>query len=192
MEYPKSKKVGDIGEEEILKKILPKYPKAFIDDIGKANSKWDIYIPEIGEGIEVKIDFKSNYSHNILIETEFDGRPSALSLTEAKYWVIITGYRYIWITPLQIYRFLELHPYFGRVFLTGKGDNVSKIAHLPTQEKFLQYVRSLDKKNGWVDMIEENEILYYKRFSKSGSAEDIDEDSIYDENRILDVLNIKA
>ena len=187
MEYVKSKKVGDIGEEEILKKLQKKYPKTFIDDIGKANSKWDLFVPEINEGVEVKIDFKSNYSHNILIEVEFDGRLSALSLTEAKYWVIITGYRYIWITPLQIYRFLELHPEFGRVRLRGKGDDVYKYAHLPLMEKFILYVHNLNKKDGWIDMIKEDEVLYYKRFIKSGDADDIE----IDEETILDVLNIK-
>lgn len=186
MEYPKSKKVGDIGEEEILKKVLPKHPDAYIDDIGKANSKWDIFLPRANYGIEVKIDFKSNYSKNILIEVEMNGKLSALSVTKARYWVIITGYRYIWITPLQIYRFLELHPEYGRAELTGIGDNKSKIAHLPLMEKLIRYVYTLDKEDGWIDMVQEDEILYYKRFSKSGEAEDIDEETL------LNVLDIKV
>lgn len=184
-EYPESKEVGNVGEKEILRKILPKHPDAYIDDIGKANSKWDIFLPRANYGIEVKMDFKANYSKNILIEVEFDGKLSALSLTEAKYWVFITGYKYIWITPLQIYRFLEMNPAFGRTTVRGRGDNVDKTVHLPPLQNFLQYIYKLDKKDGWVDLVGEDEILYYKRFSLSGEAEDISDE------RILEVLNIK-
>ena len=106
-EYSESKKAGDIGELEILKIIQRKYPLAYIDNTGKANSKWDIFIPELNIGVEVKMDYKSKHTGNIVIEVQMNGKLSALSGTEAKYWVFITGYRYIWITPLEIYRFLE-------------------------------------------------------------------------------------
>lgn len=35
MEYQESKKIGDIIEAEILKRIIRKYPKAYIDNTGK-------------------------------------------------------------------------------------------------------------------------------------------------------------
>ena len=50
--------------------------------------EWDIYIPELDEGVEVKSDQKSKHTGNIVIEIEFNGKPSALATTKAKYWVI--------------------------------------------------------------------------------------------------------
>lgn len=170
MEYTESKKAGDIGEEEILKKILPKYPKAYIDNIGKANSDWDIFIPEINEGIEVKNDYETNYTGNLVIEVEMDNKLSALSKTKAKYWVFITGYRYIWITPLEIYRFLEQHFEYGRVPFIGAGDTKEKKAYLVKHDVLIKHIyNDLTKEQGWVEMIKENEIMYYDNFTKSFS-----------------------
>jgi len=167
MEYPESKKIGDIGEKEILKKILLKYPKAFIDNIGKANSDWDIFIPEINEGIEVKNDYESNYTGNLVIEVEMNGKLSALSITKAKYWVFITGYRYIWITPLEIYRFLEQHFEYGRVSFIGNGDDKEKKAYLVNHDVFVKHIHNnLTKEQGWIEMINENEVMHYNNFTK--------------------------
>jgi hypothetical protein len=166
MEFKESKKVGDIIEEEVLKRILKKYPQAFIDDKGKKFSDWDIYIPEIKEGIEVKGDYKSKTTHNLVVEVEMNGKLSALSITKAKYWVFVEGYRLIWVTPLEIYRFLEQHIEYGRANFKGNGDNKSKKAHLISHNKFIDYVNNLDKKSGWIEMLKEDDILYYDNFSK--------------------------
>ena len=166
-EYAVSKKAGDIGEEEILKIIQLKYPKAYIDNTGKANSDWDIYVPEIKEGIEVKNDYESNYTGNLVVEVEMNGKLSALSVTKAKYWVFITGYRYIWITPLEIYRFLEQHFEYGRVQFTGNGDNKKKLAYLIRHDIFVKYIYDkLTKEQGWVEMIKNNEVMYFDNFTK--------------------------
>ena len=161
-EYKISKKIGDVGELEIHKRLIKKYPKAYIDNIGKANSDWDIFIPEINAGIEVKMDYKSLYSGNLLIEVYFN-KPSALSVTKAKYWVFITGERYIWITPLEIYRFIELYQYH-RKQLTGEGDEEAKIAYLIKHDDFVLYVHRLSKENGWVEMIKEDDVMYVDKF----------------------------
>lgn len=166
MKYIKSKKYGNIGEAEMLKRIQKQYPKAYIDDIGKANSNWDIWIPEIQMGIEVKMDYKSKETGNLVIEVEMSGKLSALSLTKAKYWVFVTGYDYIWITPLDIYRFLEQHFEYGRVPFTGDGDDNEKIAHLIGLNRFLDYVRKLNKEQAWIETIKENDVLYYDNMMK--------------------------
>jgi len=46
MEYHESKKMGDVGENEILKRVIKQYSLSYIDNIGKANSDWDIRVPE--------------------------------------------------------------------------------------------------------------------------------------------------
>lgn len=164
MDYFKSKKAGDIGEEEILIRINKKYANAYIDNTGKANSDWDIYIPEINEGVESKMDYKSKETGNIVIEVEMNGKPSALSVTKSKYWVFVTGYELIWITPLEIYRFIEQHPEYGRVPFTGDGDNKEKKAYLVRLHTLKKYVNNLPKTMGWIEKISENNVLYYNNF----------------------------
>ena len=165
MEFKESKLNGDIGEEEILKRIVKKYPCAYIDNRGKANSDWDIFIPEINEGIEVKNDYESKKTGNLVIEVEMNGKLSALSKTKAKYWVFITGYRYIWITPLDLYRFLEQNFKYGRVPFVGSGDTKEKKAYLVRHDELVKYIfNNLNKEQGWVEMIGDEEIMYYDKF----------------------------
>ena len=169
-EFNESLSGGKIGEEEILKKIQIKYPKAFIDGDGKKFSNWDIYIPEINESIEVKNDYKSKHTGNLVIEVECNGKLSALSITNATYWVFITGYEYIWITPLEIYRFLEQHFEYGRVPFVGDGDPYPKKAYLVILNVFKEYIENnLSKidKTGWIEKIHENEVMYYNNFTKN-------------------------
>lgn len=173
MVYNESKKAGDIGEKEILKKLLPKYPNAFIDDKGKACSDWDIYIPETKYGVEVKNDYKSKYTGNLVIEVMFDGKLSALSVTKAKYWVFITGYEYIWITPLDIYRFIEQHFEYGRVPFVAEGDYKQKWAYLVNLKVFIDYVKNLSKECGKVEEIKNDEIMYYDNFTSKVDVEKI-------------------
>ena len=72
-------KRGKYHENIILDKIKSKYSKAYIID-GYCKD-YDIYIPELNYGIEVKSDEKSKYTNNIVIEIEFNGKKSALSTT---------------------------------------------------------------------------------------------------------------
>lgn len=165
MEYVKSKQNGDIGEIAILERVVKQYPNAYIDDIGKANSNWDIFVPEIKEGIEVKCDYKSKETGNLVVEVEMNGNLSALSTTKAKYWVFITGYNYVWITPLEIYRFIEQHFEYGRVPFTGDGDNNGKLAYLVSLNAFIKHIRNnLSKDVAWIETINENDIMYYDNY----------------------------
>ena len=56
-------------EYRVLDIVKYKYPLAYIID-GYCKD-WDIYIPEIEIGIEVKSDEKSKYTGNIVIEIEY-------------------------------------------------------------------------------------------------------------------------
>tara|TARA_R110002020_G_scaffold192314_1_gene392449 strand:+ start:1159 stop:1599 length:441 start_codon:yes stop_codon:yes gene_type:complete len=109
----------------ILSKIKPKYPKAHIID--GYFKDYDIYIPEKGFGVEVKCDEKSQYTRNLVIEVEFDGKKSALSTTKAEYWVFYTGEEIIWIEPQMIKEIILSYPL---VSFCGKGDTKFKKAHL--------------------------------------------------------------
>lgn len=166
MDFNDSFSVGQIGENIVLEKIKKKYPKAFIDDRGGPFSGWDIYIPEIDEGVEVKLDYRSKYSGNLLIEVWMNGSLSALSKTKSKYWVIIDGYRYIWVKPLEIYRYIEIKELYRCKNILGKGDTKVKWGYLINRDDFVRYIYSLDKEDGHIEMIKENEVLHHSNFSK--------------------------
>jgi hypothetical protein len=163
-EFKESKVAGDVIEHEILAQIHKQYPKAFTTEKEGKFSDYDIYIPEIKEGIEVKGDYKSAETGNLVIEVEMNGKPSALSVTKAKYWVFVEGYRKIWVKPIDIYRFLESRIYYGRTTFTGDGDNKSKWAYLVNHKEFVEYIYTL--KDSKVEMIREDSPIFFDNYSK--------------------------
>jgi len=129
-------KVGRIYEEMVLEIIKNKYPKAYIED-GYCK-KWDIYIPEKEIGIEVKLDKKSKYTNNIVIEIEFNNKLSALSTTEAKYWVIHDGEYFNWFLVDDIKKCIKENNLKYTIF-TGRGDKHSKKAYLIKKHILYKY-----------------------------------------------------
>lgn len=129
-------KRGKYHENVILEVIQKKYPKAFIKD-GYCK-EYDIFIPELKIGVEVKSDEKSKFTGNIVIEIEFNNRPSALSTSEAKYWVIFDGYDYHWFLKDKI-KDCILENKLKWVEFIGKGDTKSKKAYLIKKEILYKY-----------------------------------------------------
>ena len=129
-------KRGKYHENVILEVIQKKYPKAFIKD-GYCK-EYDIFIPELKIGVEVKSDEKSKFTGNIVIEIEFNNRPSALSTSKAKYWVIFDGYDYHWFLKDKI-KDCILENKLKWVEFIGKGDTKSKKAYLIKKEILYNY-----------------------------------------------------
>lgn len=129
-------KRGKYHENVILEVIQKKYPKAFIKD-GYCK-EYDIFIPELKIGVEVKSDEKSKFTGNIVIEIEFNNRPSALSTSKAKYWVIFDGYDYHWFLKDKI-KDCILENKLKWVEFIGKGDTKSKKAYLIKKEMLYKY-----------------------------------------------------
>ena len=48
----------------------------------------------------------------------------------------------------------------------GDGDIVTKYAYLISHNDFVLYVYGLDKPNGWITMLENDDILYYDNYVK--------------------------
>jgi len=114
-------------------------------------------LPEINFSIEVKADFKSNYTGNFVIEVEFNGKLSALSTTKADVWVLLDYDFIYWIYPINIYRCIEQNG-FKRVSFTGNGDVVPKKAYLVPCDSLIKYAH---KKNKYTD--EEIKLLPVKK-----------------------------
>ena len=129
-------KRGKYHENVILEVIQKKYPRAFIKD-GYCK-EYDIFIPELKIGVEVKSDEKSKFTGNIVIEIEFNKRPSALITSKAKYWVIFDGYDYHWFLKDKI-KDCILENKLKWVEFIGKGDTKSKKAYLIKKEILYKY-----------------------------------------------------
>ena len=131
-------KVGKIYEEMVLQIIKKKYPKAYIQD-GYCKD-WDIYVPEKKIGVEVKLDKKSKYTNNIVIEIEFNGKPSALTTTRAEYWVIHDGECFNWFLVDDIKKCIKENNLIYSVF-RGRGDKHSKKAYLIKKHILYKYAK---------------------------------------------------
>ena len=133
--------IGHSSEDAVCAKIKKKYPKAHV--IGGYCKGYDIYVPETNKKIEVKQDKKSNYTNNIVVEIEMPpGTPSALSTTEADYWVFDDGEIYIWITPDALRQVVKP---FKPVKFIGKGDNKEKLAYLIKKDIIKRNALRVDK-----------------------------------------------
>jgi len=139
--FKESLVIGHSSEDAVCAKINKKYPRAHV--IKGYCKGYDIYVPETDKKIEVKQDKKSNFTHNIVVEIEMPpGNPSALSTTEADYWVFDDGETYIWITP-DILR--QVVKPFTPVKFIGKGDNKEKLAYLIKKDIIKRNALKVDK-----------------------------------------------
>tara|TARA_X000001316_G_scaffold12183_1_gene6117 strand:+ start:1644 stop:2099 length:456 start_codon:yes stop_codon:yes gene_type:complete len=130
-------KIGQELEQKVLKNIQEKYPSAVL--IPGKFKPFDIYVPETGHKIEVKADYKSQETGNIIIEVLMYDKPSALLSTEADYWIICTGKEYLWTTPQKIIQCIILNNIRCQDIL-GDGDSQVKKACLIPKELFKDYV----------------------------------------------------
>ena len=186
------KKFGDFVEDEILKEMQKKFPSAYnVNKDGVKNKKHDIKIPEIKKSIEVKADYVCPGTGNLWVEVVGWDGDSGLTTTEADWWIFVTGFRKIWITPLEIYRFLETHSksHHGREGGVGKGDTYEKIIYSVNHDDFVRYTYNLDRKNGHIDMIDKNDPLYW--FNCLNYNSDLEEKYMKNVKKMMKDLNIE-
>ena len=125
-----------IQVENMLLDILKrKYPASTLVNAFKG---YDIWIPEIHKSIEVKSDQKSNYTGNIVVEIEFNGKPSALMTTTADYWVFYDGNIFVSIEPKDIIKCIFMNK-LQYVEFVGNGDRKSKKAFLIKKDTLFAY-----------------------------------------------------
>lgn len=84
---------GKVFEKKALNLIQKKYPNAYMIE-GKFK-EWDIYIPELEMGIEVKSDAQYQKTGNFYVEYECRKKPSGISTTKSKYYFIYLDALYI-------------------------------------------------------------------------------------------------
>ena len=127
---------GEAIEQELLNKIQLKYPNAY--KVEGYFKDYDLYVPEINKSIEVKSDEKSKYTGNIVVEIEFNNKPSALSTTKADYWVWWDGYNFTWFYTDSIKKCIQETNQKLYTFI-GKGDTKEKKAYLVKKDILFNY-----------------------------------------------------
>ena len=145
MTFKESLATWKISEERICKKIQEKYPMAFIID-GYCK-EWDINVPELNVLVEVKQDYKSQQTGNLVVEYEM-GKPSGIQTSKADYWVFVTSEEdYIWATPQFIKDYIVFHRPEHKEFI-WPGDTKPKKVYLIRKEDFVKKLidKSKDKK----------------------------------------------
>lgn len=119
---------GKIVEERVLRILKKTFPEAH--QVKGYCKEGDIYIPAPHDKwVEVKYDPMSQQTGNIVVEVEFNGKPSALSTTKSYRWVFYTGKELIITSPKILRKMIkdnELRP----VEFVGDGDKHSKLAYL--------------------------------------------------------------
>ena len=123
-------KIGKEYEVKALSDIQVKYPKAYIID-GYCLD-WDIYIPEIKTGVEVKSDAQYKVTGNFYVEYFCNGKPSGIATTKADIY-------YIYLDKLYIIKTEVLKDKCRKYINTNRdkkgGDNIaSKGIVLPIKE----------------------------------------------------------
>ena len=131
--------IGKSVEDIVCEKVKKKYPKAHV--IQGYCKGYDIFVPETNMKIEVKQDKKSNYSGNFVVETEFNGKLSGISTTEADYWGFYDGKCFIWITPARLADAIKP---LRQVTFTGRGDDKPKKAYLVKKESIMSFANKID------------------------------------------------
>lgn len=126
-------------ERRVLDLLRTKYPCATIVNAFKG---YDIWIPEISKGIEVKSDQKSQHTGNIVIEIEFNGKPSALMTTKADFWIFYDGQKFVAIEPMEIIRCIFMNKLKYAEFI-GNGDTKSKKAFLVKKDILFSYGKEI-------------------------------------------------
>jgi hypothetical protein len=128
--FVKDLETGKVYEKKALELIQKKYPKAFIQD--GYFLEWDIYIPELDMGVEVKSDAQYQKTGNFYVEYECNGKPSGIAATKSKYY-------YIYLDKLYILKTEDLKDKCRKYLNTKKdkkgGDNMaSKGITIPINE----------------------------------------------------------
>jgi|TARA_B110000467_G_C17930426_1_gene269627 hypothetical protein len=128
--FVKDLETGKVYEKKALELIQKKYPKAFIQD--GYFLEWDIYIPELDMGVEVKSDAQYKKTGNFYVEYECNDKPSGIATTKAKYY-------YIYLDKLYILKTEDLKDKCRKYLNTKKdkkgGDNMaSKGIIIPINE----------------------------------------------------------
>jgi len=130
---------GHTIEEKVLEILRKHFVSACL--VGKFKG-YDIWIPEIHEGVEVKYDAASAKTNNIMIEYEMFNKPSGILATTANRWIIHDGSVFMSFKPSNIIKCIfDLK--LQHIEIVCKGDFTSKKCFLVPKETLFKYGKLL-------------------------------------------------
>ena len=140
--FQKDLALGQKIEQRILSVIQKKYPCSVL--IPGKFKEYDIFIPENNLKVEVKVDYKSQETGNILIELFMFGKPSALLSTKADYWVYVlaTGKQDYCKLVFDVSKLKQIVERFKDNYRMIGDYNKSKCILIPLAELFKNVERS--------------------------------------------------
>ena len=132
-------KVGKLMENYILNRFRKKFPNCEIKE-GKY-SGYDMHLNNgTDQTVEVKQDFRCITTRNIGAEIIMNGKPSALLLTEAFLWIIVTGYMIYYVDPKKIWKCILDNNLKPRSINPDGDNNKIKWIYLINEDLFSNYV----------------------------------------------------
>ncbi len=154
-----------------------RYPSAYV--IAGHFKGYDIAIPEIDSGIEVKCDWRSIETGNLVVEIEMYDKPSGLLTTTAKQWVFCDDVNLYFISPDTLKDIIIWNGLKAVKFI-GNGDKRSKRAYLVKKNLITDKSFVLPIANKYKEMIEGNyfgddiERLMEKRIAENKSGKSLE------------------
>ena len=118
-------KTGEEVEQEFLGILRLIYPKSF--KIEGNHKEADIEIPEVEKLVEIKMDLKSNSTHNFAFEFECNGKKSGLAATKADLWVSTDGRTFYLFETEKLKRHLRDNWEHVKKIRGGDGGNAKMI-----------------------------------------------------------------
>ena len=140
---------GKDVEQEVLEIIQKKYPLSFaIDGMFKG---YDLFVPEIAAGVEVKADSMSHETGNVFIEISLGGKPSGLMVTLATYWAYVINDEVIWFKPERVKDCIVQTNPTMQTYVGGNGfaqdDATVKEAYLLKRNTIVQYAERVTQRD---------------------------------------------
>jgi len=127
---------GKAAEKQVLLMIQKKYPKAHSVE-GECKA-YDIFVPEILSGIEVKSDRQAQITGNAFIEVKCNNSSSGICVTQAKIWVYCTEEKKYWLNTSDIVNMILSNE--TRIFHDRPaGETSTVLGHLIPLEKMEEY-----------------------------------------------------
>ena len=136
--FEKDLEAGEASEVELMNWVR-KLGKTPIKPVKGLFKHYDFFVCETKKAYEVKRDWKSAHTGNVVVEVEMPiGKPSGLLTTIADYWIFDLPDIFVFIKPEQL-KELILHENLQSREFIGKGDTTKKRAYLVKVELIKRY-----------------------------------------------------
>ena len=135
-------KLGEQLELSILNKVIKKsFPKAV--KIEGLCSEYDLWIPELEEGIEIKYDIAAKKTDNLFFESQHNGKKSGINITKSWLWLHYDGTWLFFFTPNSIKNMIKENNIIEQIYRFDINDNRETRGYLVDKELCEEYAYKL-------------------------------------------------